>query len=242
MNWPSFHHILVVGLAASLAGACQPAADGEEVASYEDAISHEEAAARLNLEEHVLAKHRASAEATRKLGIVRWDVYAVSTDRFIGFVAFASDAAGDVAYAVAGNARTSEAAVLVYDEDRVRPDQDEQLRALGREKMTWLLEDFMGVRDALNDTWSAQYRWDRRFRCGLGIAATAAAVVGGAVVIGKLAIVAGAAGAAVGLSGATLGTVQGFVVGGGGWVVGSAVAHVAFDFLRETEQACRAGF
>lgn len=79
------------------------------------AISHQEAARELVLHDQVLANKPASAENTKKLGIVKWDVYTMARKSFSGVIAFASDAAGDVRYAWILDVEHNAAIVLQYD-------------------------------------------------------------------------------------------------------------------------------
>jgi hypothetical protein len=124
--------ILVLGLLVALNAGCSGAPEASAGASA-DAVTANQAAKDLDFTETVLADEPATKEGQSGLGIVSWSVFSASrgehgtatwsaqggADHFYGTAAFATDASGNVKYAVLVDLPSAQAVLLRYDADGV---------------------------------------------------------------------------------------------------------------------------
>jgi hypothetical protein len=179
-----FHLAAVASLA--MAVGCAPAADSGDGASGADAITAQEAAKQFTTNGPVpgLENVPASPDNVTKLGIEQWHVYeSVDEKQVTHVVAFATDAGKDVRYALVLDSGSGKAAVLQYDKDGVKANQDPA--AIPQETMSALLVDFAMLRDKANQYGGGSGVTTQALsagaQCGVRVAAAA---LGAAVVIG----------------------------------------------------------
>jgi hypothetical protein len=165
---------------------CAPAGDGGDGASGADAITAQEAAKQFTTNGPVpgLENVPASPANVTKLGIEQWHVYESVDEKKVGHVvAFATDSAKDVRYALVLDSGTGKAAVLQYDKDGVKADQNPA--AIPQETMSALLVDFAMLRDKANQYGGGSgvttQAMSAGAQCGVRVAAAA---LGAAVLIG----------------------------------------------------------
>lgn len=113
-------HVLPVLALAAMCGCSQPT-PAEDVASDDDAISHEEAAKGYAFTEKVFDNYPAAAALT-KIGVSSWAAYSVSDPKMVGLALFAVDPEGDVRYVMLVNShRTGEGTANMAISGRTRP-------------------------------------------------------------------------------------------------------------------------
>lgn len=232
---------LLVLTTASLAVGCASTSSDDEGASA-DAISATEANAQQRRLEPLLTNVEAS-QATKRLGIVRWDVFAgrqtesvaPGAEAFEGAVFYASDPNGDVRYFFAFDSATG-----AYMAGQLDPQGRSVTTPMDQATVEALFVDIASLRDRANAAGGAG-------RCAVAVGVAALSGVLAAGVTAYLAFPVVLTGVASAIS-ATLTTIMGAIVGSigitGGLsvVVGVATATgtaIATDALNDCRVAAR---
>ncbi len=163
-------------------GACAPAA-AEDVDDTEDAITHSEAAAQHEFSALLFKDdQRSVTNATRALGVASWAGYTISDKRFLGVGLFASDAAGQVRYALLLNARRAadgKADVAVLEVDKAGNRSPKITPAT----YSALLGDLEHLQRSLRSASDVPRTAGQRCAAGLTVAVAGALIAGGAAAI-----------------------------------------------------------
>lgn len=158
---------------------CAASSDETDADSVDNAITHAEASKDYKVKEHVIIDEPATNASNETLGITTWNAYAIAEDKLLGLVAYASNADGDVRYAVIVDLRSRRASMLVYDKSGLSEDQK-----ISEETATALASDFKRLDKRLSDAAPSEtglhtQALGNKTKCGLyvaGIAVGAAAV------------------------------------------------------------------